>query len=125
MNWELLIDLAVKLAVVISSGIVTMYVVPWLKEKRLYSTVVKMVQAAEKWSKTHEIDKKAWVIQQLVDAGVKVSPTVEALIESAVQELDIALACTDIPQKVNAEAEQTPTSEDFPGNVVEGFSNNT
>ena len=92
MNIELIIDLVVKLVFAVLSGVATLYLVPWLKEKHLYSTVVKMVQAAEKWSKSHDIDKKAWVVQQLTEAGVKVSPTVEAFIESAVQELDIAVS---------------------------------
>ena len=95
MNIEAIIDLSVKLLFVVASGLVTMYIIPWLKDKRMYDTVVKMVRAAEKWSQTHDIDKKAWVIEQLTEAGVKVSPTVEALIESAVQELDIAIGGID------------------------------
>ena len=106
MNWEFLIDIAVKVLVALATGLVTAYVVPWLKEKRLYDTVVKMVRAAEKWAQTHDIDKKAWVIQQLTAAGVTVSPTVEALIESAVQELDIALGKLHTPQPVDANADK-------------------
>lgn len=113
MNWEFLIDLAVKLLFALVTGLVTAYVVPWLKEKRLYDTVSKMVRAAEKWSQTHEIDKKAWVIQQLTASGVTVSPTVEALIESAVQELDIALGKLQVPQLVDAEEDTDATEIGF------------
>lgn len=91
MEWELIIELVVKLAFALFGGIITIYVVPWLKEKNLYNTVKKMVQAAEKWNSTHPIDKKAWVVEQLTAKGVTVNPYVEALIESAVQELDTAI----------------------------------
>lgn len=91
MNWELIIDLIVKIVFVLLGGFVTVYIVPWLKEKNLYNTVVKMVQAAEKLNKTNPIDKKAWVIAALESKGITVNKYVEALIESAVQELDIAL----------------------------------
>lgn len=92
MEWEIIIDLLVKLVFVLLSGIVTVYVVPWLKEKNLYSTVKRMVQAAEKWNQTNPINKKEWVIDQLSAKGITVNTYVEALIESAVQELDTAIA---------------------------------
>lgn len=92
MEWEIIIDLLVKLAFVLLGGIVTVYVVPWLKEKNLYNTVKRMVQAAEKWNKTNPINKKEWVIDQLSAKGITVNTYVEALIESAVQELDTAIA---------------------------------
>ena len=92
MEWEIIIDLIVKMAFVLLSGIVTVYVVPWLKEKNLYNTVKRMVQAAEKWNKTNPINKKEWVIDQLSAKGITVNTYVEALIESAVQELDTAIA---------------------------------
>lgn len=85
------INVAVKILFLIASAVMTVYVVPWLKEKHLYGTVVKCVQAAEKYAKTHNIDKKEYVIAVLESKGVTVSVYVDALIESAVQELDIAL----------------------------------
>ena len=88
MEW---IDVVVKIVFLIASTAVTLYVVPWLKEKQLYGTVVKCVQAAEKYAKTHNIDKKQYVIELLESKGVVVSSFVDALIESAVQEHDIAL----------------------------------
>lgn len=91
MDWELIIDLIVKIVFALLGGLVTVYVVPWLKEKNLYNTVEKMVWAAEKLNETNPIDKKAWVIAALESKGITVNKYVEALIESAVQELDIAL----------------------------------
>lgn len=92
MEW---IEVIVKIVFIVLSTVVTLYVVPWLKEKRLYDTVQKMVDAAEKWAETNDIDKKAWVVSQLESKGIKVSPYVDALIEAAVKELDIALSKTE------------------------------
>ena len=92
MEW---IEAIVKIVFIVLSTVVTLYVVPWLKEKRLYDTVQKMVDAAEKWAETNDIDKKEWVISQLESKGIKVSPYVDALIEAAVKELDIALSKTE------------------------------
>lgn len=88
MEW---IEAIVKIVFVILSTAVTLYVIPWLKEKRLYDTVQKMVDAAEKWAETNDIDKKQWVIDQLENKGIEVNTYVDALIEAAVKELDIAL----------------------------------
>ena len=88
MEW---VELIVKIVFLVLSTVVTLYVVPWLKEKRLYDTVKKMVDAAEKWAETNNIDKKQWVISQLESKGITVNEYVEALIEAAVKELDIAL----------------------------------
>lgn len=88
MEW---IEAIVKIVFVILSTAVTLYVIPWLKEKRLYDTVQKMVDAAEKWAETNDIDKKQWVIDQLESKGIEVNAYVDALIEAAVKELDIAL----------------------------------
>nr|DAK92723.1 MAG TPA: holin [Caudoviricetes sp.] len=85
------IDAGVKILFLVISVCVTVYVVPWLKERELYSTVKQMVQAAEKWNETHPIDKKQYVMERLEARGVTVNPYIEALIESAVKELDIAL----------------------------------
>ena len=42
------IEALVKIIFLVASVVVTVYVVPWLKEKKLYETVKKRVQAAEK-----------------------------------------------------------------------------
>lgn len=89
MEW---IDTIVKIVFLVLGTVVTVYVVPWLKEKGLYDIVKKMVQGAEKWSETMDIDKKEWVIERLEARGIEVNDYVEALIESACEELDIAWA---------------------------------
>lgn len=88
MEW---VEAIVKIVFVILGAVVTVYVVPWLKEKKLYDTVVKMVEAAEKWAEKNNINKKEWVISQLEGKGIDVNEYVDALIEAAVKELDIAL----------------------------------
>lgn len=88
---EIWIEAIVKIVFVILGAVVTLYVVPWLKEKRVYDTVKKMVDAAEKWAENNNINKKEWVIEKLEASGIDVNEYVEALIEAAVQELDIAL----------------------------------
>lgn len=70
-------------------------VVPYLKEKRLYSLCVKFVQAAEKLYESGIIPngeaKKAYVERMLANAGVEITPEISALIESAVKDLDLAM----------------------------------
>lgn len=89
MEW---IDTIVRIVFLVLGTVVTMYVVPWLKERGLYDIVKKMVQGAEKWAETYDIDKKEWVIERLEARGIEVNDYVEALIESACEELDIAWA---------------------------------
>ena len=89
MEW---IDTIVRIVFLVLGTVVTMYVIPWLKEKGLYDIVKKMVQGAEKWAETYDIDKKEWVIERLEARGIEVNDYVEALIESACEELDIAWA---------------------------------
>lgn len=65
--------------------------IPWLKEKRLYGTIKKFVQAAEKMAESGMIekaDKKSMVIKLLENKGIAVDITTEAFIESCVKELD-------------------------------------
>lgn len=88
MEW---IDVIVKIVFLVLSTAITVYVVPWLKEKKLYDIVVKLVKAAEKLAENGKFDKKAWVIDRLVMMGITITPAVDALIECAVKELDIAL----------------------------------
>jgi hypothetical protein len=89
MEW---IDIIVKIVFLVLGGVVTIYVVPWLKDKGLYDTVKRMVQGAEKWAENNDIDKREWVICKLNEHGVKVDSHVLALIESACEELDLAWA---------------------------------
>lgn len=89
MEW---IDTIVKIVFLVLGTVVTVYVVPWLKEKGLYAIVKRLVQGAEKWAENNDIDKKEWVIERLEARGIKVNKYVEALIESACEELDLAWA---------------------------------
>lgn len=66
--------------------------VPWLKEKRIFSLVKKFVQAAEKLSETgaiEKVDKKQTVINLLENKGIEVTIEIEAYIETACKQLDI------------------------------------
>ena len=66
--------------------------VPWLKEKRLYNTIKKFVQAVEKMAETGVIDKaskKQKVVELLKAEGIVITDTVNAFIESCVKELDL------------------------------------
>ena len=87
-----------EVAIIAAIGIATYYikttVIPWLKEKHLYDTVKKFVQAAEKLGDVGTIpkaNKKAHVIRLLENKGIKVTPEIKALIESAGLELDNAM----------------------------------
>lgn len=66
--------------------------IPWLKDKKLYDTVKKFVNAAEKLAESGviaKVDKKAKVIELLEGRGIVVTETIEAFIESCVKELDM------------------------------------
>lgn len=89
MEWMEILMQVVRIVVV---ALVAYHVVPWLKEKGLYMVVCNMVKGAEKWNKTHPIDKKAWVMERLEARGITVNEYVEALIEAACEELDLAWA---------------------------------
>lgn len=94
--------LVLRIVVVLCVGLATKYVlprvsstvIPWLKDKRLYETVCRLVHAAEKLAETgaiEKVNKKSYVIGLLEAKGVTVTPEVEAMIESAVFELDLAI----------------------------------
>ena len=66
--------------------------IPWLKERRMYSTVTRLVQAAEKlWQYDDAAgnDKYKYVVDILKGKGVEITDEVAAYIESAVKELDL------------------------------------
>lgn len=86
-----IIVLAVKLITAILGIILTTVVIPWLKEKRVYSIVKTAVRAAEKLAETAQIDKedkKEFVLEYLESRGIKITTEIEILIESCVEELD-------------------------------------
>ena len=95
MNYKEIIILAVQLTFAVISALITAYVVPYLKKKNIYDTVKKLVQAAEKLAENANSDKKAWVKAELSRLGVKMTALtdtlIDAFIESAVKELDIAV----------------------------------
>lgn len=95
MNYKEIIILAVQLIFAVISALITAYVVPYLKKKNIYDTVKKLVQAAEKLAENANIDKKAWVKAELSRLGVKMTAVtdtlIDAFIESAVKEIDIAV----------------------------------
>lgn len=86
------IELAVKIVFSVLGVVLTVYIIPWLKEKRLYDTIVKHVRAAEKLAQNNDINKLDWVVGKLNEAGVSVTPSIHTMIECAVQELDIAIS---------------------------------
>lgn len=70
---------------------ISVKVVPWLKKLGIYSVVRICVKAAEKLGETSQIakaEKKNYVVVALEQSGIKVTPLVETMIESAVKELD-------------------------------------
>ena len=91
MEFETLANYAAKIIIAAIAMLVTYYLIPWLKDKRLYSIVSQLVKGAEKYATSHEIDKKQFVCDMLAQYGIKVTPVVEAFIEGAVEELDIEL----------------------------------
>ena len=63
--------------------------IPWLKEKHLYTIVSTFVKAAEKMASAGSLLE--YVEQMLEAKGIQITPEVRAMIEAAVQDLDIAI----------------------------------
>lgn len=85
--------LSIIVKIIISGGfsLITVYAVPWLKQKGLYNKVKLCVYAAEKLKSSGALTtetKKEYVIRVLTSMGVTCDETVEVMIEAAVQELD-------------------------------------
>lgn len=94
------IVLIIRLVMAAIAAVVTIFlvpwlkgnVVPWLKEKRLYQLVKYFVMAAEKLASTGVISKAAkldYVVSLLTKYGYSVDAPVRAMIEAAVEELDV------------------------------------
>ena len=103
--WESISGDVLKIVLSIIYVIVSYYIIPsikydlipFLKEKRIYSTVKKFVQAAEKLADSgviQKIDKKKYVVDLLEQNGIIITPTLDAFIESAVKELDTIIDVT-------------------------------
>ena len=97
--WKAILPNILEIILTIISLVVARYVVPyiksdlipWLKEKRIYSIVKKFVQAVEKMAESGIInkeDKKDKVVKLLESNGIVVNETVDLFIESCVKELD-------------------------------------
>lgn len=71
--------------------IVARVVIPWLKEKRMYDFISKLVKAADKLYKSGQLEgtKLEYVTERMEARGYTVDKTRRAFIESAVTELDI------------------------------------
>lgn len=102
---DVILDDALRIVLAVISLIVSYCIipsikedlVPWLKEQRIYSTVKKFVQAAEKLADAGAIsktDKKKYVVDLLEKNGITVDSTLDAFIESAVEELDKVIEVT-------------------------------
>lgn len=98
-----LVALLLKIVIVACLGLMTKHAlpwmqevaIPWLKERHLYNLICYFVRAAEKLADTGVIDKatkKEYVVNLLKQKGVNVTSEVDALIESAVLDLDMAVA---------------------------------
>jgi microcompartment protein CcmL/EutN len=96
---NLIIPNILEIIITIISLVVSYHIIPYvrkdlipmLKEKHLYDTVKKFVQASEKLAESgviERVDKKAKVVELLENKGIDVDETTEAFIESAVKELD-------------------------------------
>lgn len=97
-----LVSVAINIVKIVISIITTVIIIPWLKntvvpwlsEKRLYGIVKTYVRAAEKMADSGFIvksEKKRFVRDMLESKGVNVTEEIDALIESAVEELDLAV----------------------------------
>ena len=98
--WNTILSNILEIILTIISLVVSYYIIPciksdlipWLKEKRIYSIVKNLVQAVEKMAETGAIDKatkKAKVIELLQSKGITIDSTIEIFIESCVKELDM------------------------------------
>lgn len=86
------ISIVVKLVITGAGTAFIAYGIPYLKQIGMYKVVQMAVRAAEKLGVTGAIeksDKKKYVIAALEKIGVKVTPTIEMMIEAAVKEMDI------------------------------------
>ena len=92
-----IVSVIVKLVITVAG---TAYGIPYLKQIGMYKIVQMAVRAAEKLGVTGAIqkaDKKKYVIAALEKMNIKITPTIEMMIEAAVKEMDIQ------NNKINAE----------------------
>ena len=83
-----MIDFIIEIILPIISLVITTYLIPWLKEKRVYEFVISVVKATEQLSKTLGIDDKFEYAASIIQKNFKLSDDdVERLIEAAVFEI--------------------------------------
>lgn len=92
------ITFAFQAVITVIIGLIAVFVVPWIKEKKLYSWVSIAVKAAEQLYKDSGMGKvkKAFVLDFLASKGYKVdTDSIDLMIEAAVLELKEKLFTVD------------------------------
>ena len=87
-----MVSVIVRLVIAGAGTAFMAYGIPYLKKIGVYKLVQIAVRAAEKLGATGAIekaDKKKYVMEALERLGVKITPTIETMIEAAVKEMDI------------------------------------
>ena len=87
-----IIPLVMKLVFYAIGLLLTYYILPWAKQQIWYSVIKKFVQAAEKQAEAGNIEKpgkKNYVLSLMKMFHIPINDITLALMESAVQELDI------------------------------------
>lgn len=87
-----IVSVVVKLIITVAGTAFMAYGIPYMKQIGMYKIVQMAVRAAEKLGVTGAIqkaDKKKYVIAALEKMNIKVTPTIEMMIEAAVKEMDI------------------------------------
>lgn len=79
--------------IVAAAGGAFIYIgIPYMKKLGVYKIVQLVVRAAEKLGSTNQIPKetkKEWVVKMLEHFGVKTNDVIDAMIEAAVEEIDL------------------------------------
>ena len=93
MNYTEIIITIISLIVVILSGLITRYLVPWLKDKNLYQAALVAVNAAEAlYGRYHGDEKLTAALDSLKLKGYDInSQRVKEAINAAWKELDRAM----------------------------------
>lgn len=86
-----ILSIILKAVIAIVAALVTGYAIPWLKDKRIYDSVVIMVQAAEQMIKgSGKGAEKYPLVEEWVIEKFHLSPEdAKSLIESAVYEINL------------------------------------
>lgn len=83
-----MIDFIIEIILPVVSLLVSIYIIPWLKEKRVYEFVRSVVKATEQLSKTLNIDDKFKYAAEAIKRKFNLSDEdMKRLIEAAVFEI--------------------------------------